>query len=70
MTNTHWLHQMPCHNFNCLIVYYTPSGLRKSANVKTRATSADLALEIAERLLRRDKRRSVSRVTFGRAIQQ
>ncbi len=70
MTDTHWLHQMPCYDFNCLLIYYTPAGHRRNAHIKTRAIAADIALDIAEKLLRRDKRRHVGRIVYGEAIQQ
>lgn len=57
-------------NFNCLMVYYTPAGHRRTAHVKTRADSPSAAIEVAEKLLRADKRRQVARVTYGKAIQQ
>ena len=58
------------HDFNCRLVYYTPAGNRRHSYHKTRATCADIALDIAERQLRSDKRRHVARVTYGEAIQQ
>lgn len=61
---------MPALDFNCLLTYVTPSGNRKHSHHKTRAIAADIALDIAERQLRRDKRRRVARVTYGEAIQQ
>jgi hypothetical protein len=70
MTDQHWLLAMPEHEFNCRIVYQTPFGHRRTAHYKTRARFADAALDVAERLLHRDKRRKVARVTYGEAIQQ
>ena len=70
MTNAHWLHAMPCYDFNCMLVYRTPAGHRRQSRHKTRAITADIALEIAEKLLRADKRRRVDRVVYGKAIQQ
>ena len=67
---THWLHEMPTFDFNCLLVYRTPAGHRRQSRHKTRAVMADIALDIAERQLRADKRRRVDRVTYGKAIQQ
>lgn len=61
---------MPTFDFNCMLTYYTPNGRRRHSHHKVRATLADIALDIAERQLRSDKRRSVDRVVFGKAIQQ
>ena len=58
------------YDFNCRIVYYTPGGARRTAHLKTRAIAADLALDVADRLLLTDKRRRVQRITYGEAIQQ
>lgn len=60
---------MPALDFNCRLVYLTPAGHRRQSNHKTRAIAADIALEIAERQLRADKRRSVASVVYGEAIQ-
>lgn len=57
-------------DFNCRVVYYTPAGHRRTVCLKTRAIAADLALDVAERQLRGDKRRRVARVSYGEAIQQ
>jgi len=61
---------MPALDFNCRLVYLTPAGHRRHSSHKTRAIAADIALEIAERQLRRDKRRRVASVVYGEAIQQ
>lgn len=61
---------MPTYDFNCRLIYYTPSGYRRHSFHKTRAIAADLAIEIAEKQLRNDKRRRVARVSYGEAIQQ
>lgn len=61
---------MPTYDFNCRLIYYTPGGYRRHSFHKTRAIAADLAIEIAERQLRSDKRRRVARVSYGEAIQQ
>lgn len=61
---------MPALDFNCRLVYLTPAGHRRHSYHKTRACLADIALEIAERQLRADKRRKVARVAYGEAIQQ
>ena len=62
-------HHTPKLRFNCLLVYYTASGYRRQSHHRTIATAADLALEIAERQLRGDKRRRVAWVSYGKAIQ-
>lgn len=61
---------MPALDFNCRLVYLTPAGHRRHTSHKTRAIAADIALEIAERQLRADKRRRVVSVIYGDAIQQ
>lgn len=61
---------LPVHDFNCRLIYYTPAGHRRHFYGKTRAVMADIALEIAERQLKADKRRRVARVSYGEAIQQ
>lgn len=60
----------PMLNFNCRLIYLTPGGKRVHAYYKTTAIAADLAVEIAERLLRKDKRRQVTRVVYSEAISQ
>ena len=64
-----WLRNMPRLRFNCLLIYYTASGYRRQSTHRTIAPSADLALDIAEKQLRNDKRRRVGRVVYGKAIQ-
>ena len=66
---SHSFAAMPALDFNCRLVYYTPAGHRRHFYGKTRAAMADIALEIAERQLRADKRRRVARVSYGEAIQ-
>ena len=61
---------LPYRDFNCLLIYRTPAGHRRQSRHKTRAVMADIALDIAERQLRADKRRLVARVTYGEAIEQ
>lgn len=56
--------------FNCTVVYNTPAGARRHFRAKTIAPAADLALEIAEKLLRADKRRLVASVEYTEAIEQ
>ena len=58
------------HKYNCLMVYYTPTNFRRCAHVKTIAKSEAEALVIAAKLLHHDKRRSIGRITDGKAIQQ
>lgn len=58
----------PMLAFNCRLVYYTPAGARRHFHAKTVAPDADAACDIAERLLRKDKRRQVSRVSYHEAI--
>lgn len=60
---------MIAFDFNCLLIYLTPNGHRKQASFKTTAIAADVALEVAERLLRNDARRKVASVIYGKAIQ-
>ena len=57
------------YNFNCRLTYYTESGYEKHSYHKTIAPAADLALEIAEKQLRADKRRKVGLISYGEAIQ-
>jgi hypothetical protein len=64
------LEGLPYRDFNCRLVYYTPAGHRRHFYGKTRAVMADIALDIAERQLKADKRRLVARVTYGEAIEQ
>ena len=61
---------MPRYDFNCLLIYYTPCGYRRQSRHKTTAIAADVAIEVAEKQLRSDKRRRVARVSYGEAIQQ
>ena len=60
----------PKFDFNCRLVYMTAAGHRRYSHHKTRAVSGDAALDIAERQMRADKRRSVAEVIYGVAIQQ
>lgn len=64
-----WLRNMPRLRFNCLLIYYTPSGYRRQSTHRTIASAADLALDIAEKQLRNDKRRRVAQVIYGKAMQ-
>jgi len=56
--------------FNCAILYVNTGGRRKQANVKTIANAADIALDLAEKLVRADKRRKVKSVYYTSAIEQ
>jgi len=56
--------------FNCAILYINESNRRMQANVKTIAPAADLALDLAEKLVRADKRRKVKSVYYTTAIEQ
>lgn len=67
---THSFATMPALDFNCRLIYYTPGGYRRHSFHRTRAIAADLAIEIAEKQLRADKRRRVASVVYGEAIQQ
>ena len=66
---THSFAAMPALDFNCRLTYLTPAGHRRHSHHKTRAIAADIALEIAERQLRADKRRRAASVIYGEAIQ-
>ena len=48
--------------YNCLVTYYTPSGYRRTASLRTLARTTGDAERIAERLLRGDKRRRVAHI--------
>ena len=56
--------------FNCAVLYINESNRRMQANVKTIAPAADLALDLAEKLVRTDKRRKVKSVYYTTAIEQ
>lgn len=60
----------PVRDYNCRLVYLTPAGHRRHSHHKTRATTANDALDVAERQLRADKRRRVDLVIYGKAIPQ
>ena len=61
---------MPVLAFNCRLTYLTPAGHHRHSSHKTRAVAADIALDVAERQLRRDKRRRVASIVYGEAIEQ
>lgn len=55
-------------DFNCVYIYLTPAGRRKQFRCVTTAPSADLAVEIGERLMRNDKRRDIAKVVYSEAV--
>lgn len=55
-------------DFNCLYIYLTPAGHRKQHRCFTTAPSADLAVEIGERMLRNDKRRVIDKIVYSEAV--
>lgn len=56
--------------FNCAVLYITASNHRKQATIKTIAPAADLAMELAEKIVRADKRRKMKSVYYTTAIEQ
>jgi hypothetical protein len=56
--------------FNCAVLYTNTGGRRKQANIKTIAPAADLAMELATKIVRTDKRRRVQSVYYTSAIKQ
>jgi hypothetical protein len=56
--------------FNCAILYINESNRRTQANVKVIAPAADLALELAEKIIRTDGRRKVREIVYMEAIEQ
>jgi hypothetical protein len=56
--------------FNCAVLYINAGGRRKQATVKTIAPAADLAMALAERIVRADNRRRVQSVYYTSAIEQ
>jgi len=56
--------------FNCSVLYINTGGRRKQATIKTIAPAADLAMALAERIARADKRRRVQNVYYVTAIEQ
>ena len=55
--------------FNCTILYLTPGGQRRYFRTKTIAPAADLAVELAERQMRSDRRRRVGTTVYTQAVQ-
>jgi hypothetical protein len=56
--------------FNCAVLYLNTGNRRKQANIKTIAPAADLAMELATKIVRTDKRRKVKSVYYTTAIEQ
>lgn len=56
--------------FNCAVLYVNTSNHRKQATVKTIAPAADLAMELATKIVRADNRRKVKNVYYTTAIEQ
>lgn len=56
--------------FNCAILYLNESNRRMQANVKTIAPAADMAMDLATKIVRADKRRKVKSVYYTTAIEQ
>jgi len=57
------------HLFNCAVLYINTGNRRKQANLKTIAPAADLAMELAIKIVRADKRRKVRAIEFMEAIE-
>ena len=55
-------------DFNCVYIYRTPAGHRKQFRCVITSQSADLAVEIGERLLRSDKRRTIGVIEYSEAV--
>lgn len=53
---------MTDHDYNCLVVYLTPVGSRRSVNLKVRAPDHPSAIAICERRLQSDKRRAFTKI--------
>ena len=60
----------PALHFNCTLVYQTPGGSRSYYRTKTTAPNEDAALDLAEKMLRRDKLRKCARINYAEAIEQ
>jgi|DEB19_MinimDraft_3_1074340.scaffolds.fasta_scaffold724219_1 hypothetical protein len=56
--------------FNCAVLYINTGNCRKQATIKTIAPAADLAMELAIKIVRADKRRKVKSVYYTTAIEQ
>lgn len=56
--------------FNCAVLYINESNRRMQATIKTIAPAADLAMDLAIKIVRADKRRKVKSVYYMTAIEQ
>jgi hypothetical protein len=56
--------------FNCAVLYVNESNRRMQATIKTIAPAADLAMDLATKIVRADKRRKVKSVYYTTAIEQ
>ena len=56
--------------FNCAVLYINTGNRRKQARVKTIAPAADLAMDLATKIVRADKRRKVKSIYYTTAIEQ
>ena len=56
--------------FNCAVLYINTGNRRMQATIKTIAPAADLAMELATKIVRADKRRKVKSVYYTTAIEQ
>jgi hypothetical protein len=56
--------------FNCAVLYINTGNCRKQATIKTIAPAADLAMELAIKIVRADKRRKVASIYYTTAIEQ
>lgn len=55
-------------DFNCVYIYLTTAGRQRQFRCRTTAPAADLAVEIGEKLLRKDKRRDIAKVVYSEAV--
>lgn len=56
--------------YNCLITYLSHNGAKRVANIKTCADNPDAALDVAEKLLYKDRRRVIAYVVNRKATEQ
>lgn len=56
--------------FGCVITYQTPAGRWVQVNEMTIAPSAEEALALAEKLVRRDKRRTIGSIKYRKAYER
>lgn len=59
----------PMLTFLCHVTYTSRAGARKDARLHMRAIAADLAVDAAIDRVKRDKRRSVTSITYADAVQ-